>query len=42
MFFVDLDGHIGEERIQKAITRLKDECEMFKILGSYPKSNRIT
>lgn len=38
MFFVDLDGHVSERRIQRALTRLRDECEFFKILGAYPVS----
>jgi chorismate mutase/prephenate dehydratase len=38
MFFIDLDGHANEKRIQSAIERLKNECEFFKILGSYPKT----
>lgn len=38
MFFADLDGHVSEKRIQKAFALLKEECVLFKVLGSYPKS----
>ncbi|MBF0105518.1 MAG: prephenate dehydratase [Deltaproteobacteria bacterium] len=37
MFFVDLDGHATEKRIQRAFEVLKEECVLFKILGSYPR-----
>lgn len=40
MFFVDMDGHVSESRIKKAMAGLKTECEFFKILGSYPKSTQ--
>jgi chorismate mutase/prephenate dehydratase len=42
MFFVDLDGHVSERRIMKALAGLREECESFKILGSYPKSARVS
>lgn len=40
MFFVDMDGHVTEPKIKKAMTGLKKECEFFKVLGSYPKSTQ--
>ncbi len=35
-FFVDLEGHIQEPRIQKALSELENKCKFLKILGSYP------
>lgn len=40
MFFVDMDGHVSEDKIKKAMDGLKAESEFFKVLGSYPKSTR--
>jgi chorismate mutase/prephenate dehydratase len=36
LFFLDLEGHIEEPRIQKAIKKLEKSCIFIKILGSYP------
>ncbi len=35
-FFVDLDGHISDKRIAKAIEQLGEHCAFVKILGAYP------
>jgi len=35
-FFVDLEGHILEPRIKKAIDELENKCKFLKVLGSYP------
>ena len=37
IFFVDMEGHIEDKKIQKAIESLKDSCLYLKILGSYPQ-----
>ena len=37
-FFVDLEGHHENKRIQKALKELERHCTFFKILGSYPKA----
>ena len=37
-FFVDLEGHHGDPRIQKAVKELERHCTFFKVLGSYPKA----
>lgn len=42
MFFIDLDGHAGEKKIQRALERLKEECVSFKVLGSYPKAQPVS
>lgn len=35
-FFVDIEGHVREEKIQLALAELKDQVAYFKVLGSYP------
>jgi len=37
-FFMDIDGHIQEETVAKALKELEDEAELVRVLGSYPKS----
>jgi chorismate mutase/prephenate dehydratase len=39
IFFVDVEGHIGEERVSKAVEEIKGRCLFMKILGSYPAYN---
>lgn len=36
IFFVDMEGHVEDRRLRKAIDTLKDNCLYLKILGSYP------
>ncbi|MFH0933174.1 MAG: prephenate dehydratase [Nitrospirota bacterium] len=36
IFFVDMEGHIDDKRVEKAIDNIKDSCLYVKILGSYP------
>ncbi|MCD5401409.1 prephenate dehydratase [candidate division NPL-UPA2 bacterium] len=35
-FFVDLEGHYQDEKVEKALKELEKECRYLKILGSYP------
>lgn len=35
-FFVDIDGHVREEKVRRALAELKDRVVYFKVLGSYP------
>jgi chorismate mutase/prephenate dehydratase len=35
-FFVDMEGHLNNKKINKAIEGLKKVCTYLKILGSYP------
>ncbi|MCG2712863.1 MAG: prephenate dehydratase [Candidatus Omnitrophica bacterium] len=37
-FFVDMQGHIKEPRLKKALTNLEKKCQILKIIGSYPQS----
>lgn len=36
IFFVDLEGHIDDEKIKITLEEVKKECLSFKVLGSYP------
>jgi chorismate mutase/prephenate dehydratase len=36
IFFADMEGHIEERKLRKAIESVKDNCLFLKILGSYP------
>ncbi len=36
IFFVDMEGHIEDKKLRKAIESIKDNCLYLKILGSYP------
>ncbi len=36
MFFVDLDGALGEQRVAEAMLGLEGLCEHVRVLGSYP------
>jgi len=36
IFFVDMEGHIEDKKVRKAIKGIKDDCLYLKILGSYP------
>ena len=38
VFFVDLEGHIQEDKVKNAVNELKKRTQMVKILGSYPES----
>jgi chorismate mutase/prephenate dehydratase len=35
-FFIDIDGHVAEKRIAKALALLAEHTNFVKILGSYP------
>jgi len=36
IFFVDMEGHVDDKRVRKAIDSIRDSCLYVKILGSYP------
>ncbi len=36
IFFVDMEGHIDDRKVKKAIENIKNNCLYVKILGSYP------
>lgn len=37
LFYVDIEGHEEEARVQKALADLKNQAVFLKVLGSYPK-----
>lgn len=36
IFFVDVEGHMNDDRIRRTIEEIKPRCLFLKILGSYP------
>lgn len=38
VFFVDMEGHVDDERVQMALARLEPQCHFLKVLGSYPEA----
>ncbi len=38
VFFIDVDGHVSEPKVQAALDALKARCEFVKVLGSYPRA----
>ncbi len=38
LFFVDLEGHRDDPRVQRALTVLKDKTLFLKVAGSYPEA----
>lgn len=41
IFFVDMEGHIEDKKVRKAIEDIKDICLYLKHLGSYPIDEKI-
>ncbi len=39
IFFVDMEGHVEDKRVKKAIDALTDNCLYLKVLGSYPQGS---
>ena len=37
LFFLDMEGHVEDENVKKAIAVLKERSQFMKILGSYPR-----
>jgi len=37
VFFLDMEGHVEDEKVAAAIERLRADCMFLKVLGSYPK-----
>ncbi|HFE32120.1 MAG TPA: prephenate dehydratase [Gammaproteobacteria bacterium] len=38
VFFIDINGHVDDEPVAKALETLKADSPMFKVLGSYPRA----
>jgi chorismate mutase/prephenate dehydratase len=41
LFFLDIDGHVEDPPVQKALELVRKKCERLDILGSYPRSDCI-
>ncbi|MFL6673552.1 MAG: prephenate dehydratase, partial [Massilia sp.] len=37
-FYVDIEGHVMDTAVARALEELKDNAAFFKVLGSYPQS----
>jgi chorismate mutase/prephenate dehydratase len=37
-FYIDLDGHISQPHVAKALQELQSLCAFYKVIGSYPVS----
>lgn len=38
VFFIDIDGHIEDAHVAKALAELETNAQLFRVLGSYPKA----
>jgi chorismate mutase/prephenate dehydratase len=38
VFFIDIDGHVEDERVARALAHLEKNAQLFRVLGSYPKA----
>jgi len=38
VFFIDIEGHISDPPVAKALTALESKASLFKVLGSYPRA----
>jgi chorismate mutase/prephenate dehydratase len=37
-FFIDLEGHIEEERVRRVLDAIESQAAMLKVLGAYPRA----
>ena len=37
-FFMDVNGHVEDDNVKKALQELEEEAELVRVLGSYPKA----
>ena len=38
LFFIDFDGHVEEEIVDRVLTKVKELTLSLKVLGSYPSA----
>jgi chorismate mutase/prephenate dehydratase len=38
VFFIDIEGHVSDPQVVKALAALEQRASLFKILGSYPRA----
>ncbi|MFQ5997847.1 MAG: prephenate dehydratase [Candidatus Bathyarchaeia archaeon] len=41
IFFMDFEGHHSDRLCNEALEEMKKFCQLFKLLGSYPKANKL-
>lgn len=39
VFFIDLEGHLAQDRVRKTVESLRKKCVFLKVLGSYPRGD---
>ncbi|MDW7644684.1 MAG: prephenate dehydratase [Desulfuromonadales bacterium] len=37
IFFLDIEGHLEDDRVKEAVEDLRQYCQFLKVLGSYPR-----
>ena len=42
VFFIDLVGHVEDQKIAAALERISENCSELKVLGSYPMGDVVT
>ncbi len=40
IFFIDMDGHVDDKKVRKALKEIEEDCLFLKVLGSYPRTER--
>ena len=38
VFFIDVEGHVSDPPLAKALASLEKRASLFKVLGSYPRA----
>lgn len=38
VFFIDVQGHVEDQRLSQALDNMRDRASLFRILGSYPRA----
>ncbi len=41
LFFADVDGHVDDEPVKRALEQVRKRCDRLEILGSYPKGEGV-
>jgi chorismate mutase/prephenate dehydratase len=41
IFFLDMEGHVQDQKIADALDELRSLCQFLKVLGSYPKARQL-
>lgn len=41
LFFIDIEGHVDDESVQRTLEAVRKKCERLEILGSYPRADQV-